>query len=414
MRILFLTAQLPEPPHAGGTLRTNGLMRALRAAGNEIHILSFGEDNQLRINRDSLHEFSTNITIVPPPHRRAFHRLRDLLLTNLADMQRRYDSPLYAARLTALLQQERFDLIQIESLEMATYLSTIQHVQPHTPVIYDAFNAEYDLQRTIFRTECSNPRRIVGALYSLVQWRRLTRFEREVCQSVAHVVAVSEADAELFEQLAPDVPISVIPNGIHTERYAVHDSSLNLGEHALVFTGSMGYRPNVDAAIWFAENILGDVRAQVPDAKFFVVGSHPHARLDTLRERADIQITGWVPEVNPFLHAAAVYVVPMRMGSGTRLKVLQAMAAGQAVVATTMGAQGLHVTDGVELRIADTAGQFASAIIDLLKHPERREAMGTCAAQYVRENYDWSIIAPRLLAVYADVVANARATQAQA
>lgn len=406
MRILFLTAQLPEPPHAGGTLRTNGLMRSLHAAGHAIHILSFGDANQLRINRDALDEFAASVTIIPPPRRHILHRLRDLVFTQMADMQRRYESPLYAARLTGLLQRETFDLIQIESLEMAPYLAVIKRAQPATPVIYDAFNAEYDLQRTIYYTERSNPRRIIGALYSWLQWRRLTRFEREVCQSVAHVVAVSEADAELFAQLALDVPVSVIPNGIHAERYAAHDNSLDLGDHALVFTGSMSYRPNVDAAMWFAEDILGAVRAQVPDAKFFIVGSHPHARLDALRERADIQVTGWVPEVNPFLHAAAVYVVPMRMGSGTRLKVLQAMAAGQAVVATTMGAQGLHVTDGVELRIADTAERFASTIVDLLKHPKQRRAMGERAAQYVRENYDWSVIAPRLLVVYNDVIAN--------
>lgn len=414
MRILFLTAQLPEPPHAGGTLRTNGLMRSLYKAGHTIHILSFGDANQLRINRDALDEFAASVTVVPPPRRHMLHRLRDLVFTQMADMQRRYESSLYAARLTDLLQRETFDLIQIESLEMAAYLSVIKRTQPATPVVYDAFNAEYDLQRTIYRTERGHPRRIVGTLYSWVQWRRLTRFEREVCRSVAHVVAVSEADAALFAQLAPGVPVSVIPNGIHTERYATHDSSLDLGDHALVFTGSMSYRPNVDAALWFAENILGVVRAQVSDAKFFIVGSHPHVRLDTLRERADIQVTGWVPEVNPFLHAAAVYVVPMRMGSGTRLKVLQAMAAEQAVVATTMGAQGLHVTDGVELRIADSAGQFASAIIDLLKHPEQRQAMGERAAQYVRKNYDWSVIAPRLLAVYEDVTANRFITPEQA
>ncbi len=406
MDILFLTAQLPEPPHAGGTLRTNGLFRAVHAAGHAVHVLAFGTSDQLRINRPALDEFCASVEVVSPPQRSNLRRLRDVLLSNVADMQQRYASPAYAAKLTDLLRRQSYDLIQIESLEMATYLPVLTREAPDTPLIYDSFNAEYDLQRTIYEAERGSlhPRRVIGALYSLVQWRRLTQFERMVCQRVAHVIAVSEADAEAFHRLAPEACVSVVPNGIDTAKYVTRDSSLDLGEHALVFTGTMNYRPNVDAALWFAEEILDSVRARVPDAKFFVVGSHPHPRLDALRERDGVQITGWVPDVNPFLQAAAVYVVPMRMGSGTRLKVLQAMAAGQAVVATRMGAQGLHVTDGHELRLADTAQDFARAVIDLLEHPDRRATLGANGAQYVRDHYDWAVIAPRLLAVYDQVM----------
>jgi glycosyltransferase involved in cell wall biosynthesis len=403
MRILFLTAHLPEPPHAGGTLRTNGLMRGVHAAGHEVHLLSFGDPAVFAVHQNTLNEFCASIEMIPPPHRTLKRRLFDLLLTQLAEMQRRFDSPLYAERLEARLKQEAFDLIQIESLEMAVYLPVIRRARPTTPVIYDSFNAEYDLQRTIYKAEIRQPRRWLGALYSLIQWRRLTRFERDVCESVEHVIAVSQADAEAFQRLAPGRPVSVVSNGINAARYAEGDTSLDLGQHALVFTGSMGYRPNVDAALWFAEDILGSVRARIPDAKFFVVGSHPHSRLDALRQVDHIEVTGWVPDVYPFLHAAAVYVVPLRMGSGTRLKLLQAMAAGQAVVSTSIGALGLDVQDGVELRLADTAGDFAQAIIDLLEHPERRQALGTAGAHYVAKHHDWSAIVPDLLHVYENV-----------
>jgi glycosyltransferase involved in cell wall biosynthesis len=400
MRILFLTAQLPEPPHAGGTLRTNGLMRSVHAAGHEVYVLSFGDAEQYNLHRSVLNEFCTGIEIVPPPQRRFTHRLRDLLLTNLADMQRRFYSAQYAAKLAVLLDKQPFDIIQIESLEMAAYLPVFRRKQLQTPTVYDSFNAEFDLQRSVFEAERGNLRRIPGALYSLIQWRRLSRFEREVCESVAHVIAVSDADAESFRELAPTCRVSVVPNGIDTGRYAQHDSSLDLGDCALVFTGSMGYRPNVDAALWFAEQILPLVRERVPTAKFFVVGSNPHHRLDALRERDDVTITGWIPEVNPFLHAATVYVVPMRMGSGTRLKLLQAMAAGKAVVATRTGAQGLHVTDNAELRLADTAAAFADAASGLLQRPDERHRLGTAGAAYVKAHYDWSVIAPKLFAVY--------------
>jgi glycosyltransferase involved in cell wall biosynthesis len=403
MHILFLTAQLPEPPHAGGTLRTNGLMRSVRAAGHDVHVLSFGELDQLKINRAALDEFCASVEIVPPPRRSIAHRLRDLLLTNLADMQRRFDSPLYAAQLEQLLTRQTFGVIQIESLEMAVYLPVIQRIQPQTSVIYDSFNAEFDLQRSIFEAERRHPRRLPGALYSFIQWRRLMHFEREVCEAVAYIIAVSDADAASFRRLAPGRPVSVVPNGIHTPLYAHHDSSLDLGDSALVFTGSMGYRPNVDAALWFVDQVLDKIRAQVPDVRFFIVGSHPHNRLNSLRDRENVQITGWVPDVNPFLHAAAVYVVPMRMGSGTRLKLLQAMAAGRAVASTTTGAQGLAVQDGAELRLADDPDDFAQAVISLLEDAELRQALGAAGMRYVQENYDWSVIAPRLLQVYEEI-----------
>lgn len=409
MHILYLTAQLPEPPHAGGTLRTNGLMRSVHAAGHDVHLLSFGEADQLKINRAALDEFCASVEVVTPPRRRIIHRLRDLLLTRLADMQRRFDSPLYAAKLAQILKEQRFDLIQIESLEMAAYLPVIQRAQPGTPLIYDSFNAEFDLQRSIYLAERKNLRRLPGALYSLIQWRRLIRFERDVCNSVSHIIAVSDADAESFHRLAPGCAVSVVPNGIDTRLYARFDSSLDLGDHALVFTGSMGYRPNVDAALWFADQVLGNVRAHVPGARFFIVGSNPSPRLNVLREREDVQVTGWVPDVNPFLHGASVYVVPMRMGSGTRLKLLQAMAAGRAVVSTTTGAQGLTVTDGAELRLADTADDFAGAVILLLTDPAQRQKIGETGRLYVKNSFDWSVIAPRLLRVYDEMTGRSAA-----
>jgi glycosyltransferase involved in cell wall biosynthesis len=414
MRILFLTAQPPEPPHAGGTLRTNGLMRGVHAAGHEVHVLTFAEQSQLNASRNTLNEFCAGVESVPSPRRTVRHRLSDLLFTNLADMQRRCGSPLYAAKLEQMLAGMTFDIIQIESLEMAAYLPVIQRSQPRTPVIYDSFNAEFELQRSIYAAEKGDLRRLPGAVYSYIQWRRLTRFERDICRSVAHVIAVSDADARAFQLLAPDCAVSVVPNGIDVQHYVQHDPSLDLGPYALVFTGSMSYRPNVDAALWFADQVFGRVRALIPEARFFVVGSPPHPRLNVLREREGIQVTGWVPNVNPFLHAAAVYVAPLRMGSGTRLKLLQAMSAGRAVVSTSIGAQGLQVSDGIELRLADTPDDFARAVIELLEHPTRREALGEAAARYVAAHHDWSVIVPDLLSVYDEITGMSRHTKEEA
>ncbi|GAB4432346.1 MAG: glycosyltransferase [Anaerolineae bacterium] len=400
MRVLYLTAELPEPAHAGGTLRTNGLLRAVHQAGHEVHVLAFATHEQLNAHRPALDGFCAHVEVVPPPHRSRADRLRDLLFTDRADMQRRYHSPHYVQELTHLLQQTHYDLVQMESLEMTIYAPVIRRIQPATPLIYDSFNAEFELQRSIWLAEKRHLSHLPGALYSLVQWRRLMRYERQVIHTVTHTIAVSQADAEAFQRLVPGCPVTVVPNGIDTARYAHEDTTLDLGPAALVFTGSMDYRPNVDAVLWFADQVFEQVRERVPEAKFFVVGNRPHNRLNALRNRAGVQITGWVPDVNPFLHAATIYVAPLRMGSGTRLKLLQAMAARRAIVSTSTGAQGLDVQDGVHLRLADSAEAFAAAIVALLENPAERARLGAQAADHVTRCYDWSVIAPRLLAVY--------------
>jgi glycosyltransferase involved in cell wall biosynthesis len=156
----------------------------------------------------------------------------------------------------------------------------------------------------------------------------------------------------------------------------------------------MDYRPNVDAALWFANDIF----PQISDAHLYLVGNRPGAQLQALG--GNITVTGFVDEVLPYLHAATVFVVPMRVGSGTRLKLLQAMAAGCAIVSTRTGAAGLNVTHGREMLLADDAASFARAVNSLLKDEDRRAELAANGKNFVREHFDWSVIVPKLLRVY--------------
>lgn len=402
MRLLFLTGQLPYPPHAGGALRTFGLLNGLQQAGHNIDLFTFYEPNQPDPQTTPLAAICRTVKRFPAPTRSGRDRLRDLLTTTRADLEGRYFSPAFEAALQEQLSSAAYDVIQIESLEMATYLPAILRGHKAARVIYDSFNAEYELQHTIFRADRANPARWAGALYSLIQWRRLRGFERRVCQRVDQVIAVSEADAAAFRRLVPGLHPAVIPNGIVSREYArpAHAEQLDLGAAALLFTGTMDYRPNVDAILWFVGNVLGMIRESVPEARLFVVGNKPHPRLDALRQRPDVEITGYVQDVLPFLHNATVYVAPLRMGSGTRLKLLQAMAAGCAIVSTPIGALGLNVQSGQQLVLADDAATFAQAVVALLRDPARRAALANEAAALVAADYDWSALLPKLLALY--------------
>jgi glycosyltransferase involved in cell wall biosynthesis len=401
MRILLLTPQPPYPPHAGGALRTLGLLEGLHRAGHTIDLLTFIYDSTPDPRTTPAAALCGQIVTVPMPQRSASQRLRDLV-AGKTDMAQRFASTTYAEALHKLLQANHFDVVQAEGLEVADYLHQAQAEQPSAALVYSSTNAEYELQRVMFRADRTIPSRWPRALYSFIQSRRLMRFERAICRLSAVVIATSQPDALAFERLASGTPIHVVPNGIHTTEYQGNGSNLELGAAALLFTGSMSYRPNVDAVLWFAEQVLGRVRAAVPNARLYIVGQQPHPRLDPLRQRQDVQITGFVQDVSPFLHSCTVYVAPLRTGGGTRLKLLQAMAARCAIVSTSVGAMGLDITSGDQALIADDALSFAQAVIALLNDPARRAALGLAAEKLVTTTYDWDAIAPRLLAVYAD------------
>jgi glycosyltransferase involved in cell wall biosynthesis len=400
MQILLLKPALPYPPHQGGALRNFGILRGLHDAGHTISLLSFHDGSG---GETPLPDYCARVDTVAPPVRTPVHRLRDLLLTGQPDLARRLESPLFRERLRDLLKGTRFDLIQFEGLEMAIYLPLARQLQPWAKLVYDAHNAEHALQQVIAEVESASRSRLPAAVYSQIQAKRIAGFEKSICAQADAVIAVSPEDADALRPFRPDGRIHVLANGIFADEYAAPTQSVELGGAVLVFTGKMDYRPNVDAMQWFAGSIFPKIRAECPEARLYVVGQKPHTSLQFLREDEHVEVTGWVAQVQPFLHAAQVYVAPLRMGSGTRLKILEAMAAGCAVVATSVAVAGLDVEAREALLIADTETAFADGVIRLLKQPSQRRALGEQAKQVVRKSYDWSALIPCLLDIYRDI-----------
>jgi glycosyltransferase involved in cell wall biosynthesis len=264
--------------------------------------------------------------------------------------------------------------------------------------VFDDHNAEVVLQQRAFETDARQPRRWVGALYSLIQWKKLRRYEARVCRAFDRVVAVSPADAQALQRLVPGLEVSVVLNGVDTELYRAQP--LEPAPEALVFTGKMDFRPNVDAVLWFCQEILPRIWRERASVHFTIVGRDPHPRVQALARDPRIRVTGYVEDVRPYIAGAAVYVVPLRMGGGTRLKVLEAMAMGQAIVSTTLGCEGIALTPGREAVLADTAQEFARRVVELLGDEERRRSLGRWARRLVEAHYDWRVIVPRLEQVY--------------
>jgi len=395
MKILFLTPQLPYPPQKGTALRNWGLISGL-AERHDIALLSFLDPRQPSCVEPPL-ERRCRTEVIHPPSRSTLDRLRTLF-TAKPDMARRLDSPTYAERLADWLERETFDVVQIEGIELAPYLDVIEEAEPRPFVVFDDHNCEYLLQKRTFKTDLANPFRWPAAIYSFIQWQRLKRYEAKVCRRADHVLAVSQADAAALKKIVPQVEITVVPNGIDTSVYT--PKLVNHRNPLTVFTGTMDFRPNVDAVLWYTRQVWPLIKAEEPEARFVVVGQRPHKRLEELRRDPSIRVTGHVEEVRPYIKEASVYVAPLRMGGGTRLKLLEAMAMGKPVVATRLGAEGYPITDGQELLLADSPTAFAQAVIELLRSRTLRADLGRAARSFVEANYDWQAIVPRVEAIY--------------
>ncbi|MBN1954743.1 MAG: glycosyltransferase [Anaerolineae bacterium] len=400
MNILFLTPQLPYPPRQGTALRNWGLISGL-ARQHRVSLLSFSGTEPVLPPHPRLQETCTRVEVVPQRDRPLARRLRDLVFTPLPDMALRLESASFRQRLAALFEQEHFDVVHVEGIELAPYLDLLEAARPRPLILFDDHNCEYLLQKRAFLTDLFLPHRWHGAAYSFVQWLRLRRYEARVCRRADRVLAVSEADAAALRALVPGLEATVVPNGIDVATYRPDQPPApGMGAAALVFTGKMDYRPNVDAVLWFARRVLPAVRRVVPQAHLWVVGQRPHRRLEPLRGDPGVTLSGRVDVIQPYIAGAAVYVAPLRMGGGTRLKLLEALAMERAVVATRLGAEGFPLTDGRELVLADDPQTFAAAVIGLLQEPERRAMLGRAGRAFVAGRYDWRALIPRLEQAY--------------
>jgi sugar transferase (PEP-CTERM/EpsH1 system associated) len=396
MRLLFLTPQLPHPPRQGTAIRNWGLIKSL-SARHAITLLTFAERDEAL--SPELKAACERIETVPlPPARTPGQRLRHLLLSPLPDLAHRLASPEFGARLDSVLRANSFDALFVEGLELALHLSSL--LSPPPSIVFDAHNCETRLQRRAFQNDLRTPGRWLAALYSLIQSRKLARFEAEACRRAAYVTCVSAEDAAALRTLVPDLTPVIIPNGIFLSDYGRQTSSptTRLLDHSttrLVFTGKMDYRPNVDAALWFANDIFPLIQREAPQAQFVIVGQKPTRAVQRLSERPGLVVTGAVEDAQPHIAGAAVYVAPLRMGGGTRFKLLEALALKRPIVSTTLGAEGFALKDGRELLLADGVQDFANAVITLLHDGAQRKALAEAGYEFVK-GYDWERIAPEV------------------
>jgi protein-tyrosine-phosphatase/glycosyltransferase involved in cell wall biosynthesis len=296
-------------------------------------------------------------------------------------------------RLRALRDEVRLRLeMGAADLCVADFLSATANLPRRSPVpvVLFAHNVEHLIWRRLRDVETRPWRR---ALLE-VEWRKMRRAEARACAGATLTVAVSEADAGRLRAMAPGATVRAIPTGVDTAYFAPVGTRETAA--ALVFTGSMDWHPNEDAVLHFLDAVLPRVREEVPDVSFIVAGRNPGGRLRAAAAEAGVLVTGTVEDIRPYLAGAAVYVVPLRIGGGTRLKIFEALAMGKAVVSTTVGAEGLPLVPGTHFLQADAPDEFAKAVVALLRDPARRRSLGEAGRRLVETRYSWPMVAEAL------------------
>jgi glycosyltransferase involved in cell wall biosynthesis len=402
MHILILAPYPPYPPRSGGALRIYHLLRGL-AERHEVTLLTFAPDAAALA---PLRAICGLITVPGPPRRSLLRRGITTLASPVPDMGLRNRSSAYAEALSRLLASRRYDVVQAESIEMAGYLMQARGLGPL--LVLDEFNAEYVLQRRAALTDLRRglalrPGALIGGLYSLAQWRKLARYERGALRAFDRLLVVSEQDRAALARLDPRRAhrLRVVPNGVDTAHLRRGPVVGDLGPATLTFVGTLDYRPNLDALRWFVGEVLPRIRAQRPDARLLVVGRAAGRAARALAHGEAVELVGEVTDVRPYIDGATVYVLPMRIGGGSRLKLLEALAMEAPVVSTSLGIEGIEgLCHETHLLIADRAESFAAAVLRLIADPDLGARLGAAGRAHVAAHYDWKVIVPRLEAAY--------------
>lgn len=379
MNILVVTHDAPALT-TGFPTRNAHLLRALCAA-HRVTLLIVSDSPEQEARAFATLGLDVEATYTAQAPRRTLKRalqVASIPLRQSSVMLR--NSPAAAGRaLRALLAAKSYDAVVFQTSTLANH-----RLPPGPRIVIDEHNLEYELMERSAAQAMSVARR----LHYTLEAAALKNVELGLLARADLISVTSERERQRLEVILPGVNVVVTPNGVDCEAFAPDPQRMEI-EGRVVFTGSMDYHPNEQAAHFFAEAIWPRVRAEVPGATWYLVGARPPASFKRLAMTPGVTITGTVPETRPYLRDAAVAIAPLLVGGGTRLKILEALAMGKAVVTTTLGYEGLDAVPGESLLVADEPGAFAAAVVRLLRDGAERARLGAAGRALVERAYSW-------------------------
>ena len=395
MKILIVSEKLPSRI-GGGTARQFNLIREL-ANQHDVSIAAFAYPIDLSLVAD-LKPYVKDIEVVELPlpafeqRSRAYYLFHSWMHTLFERQPRRGMFPRAAdmrQKIRDLLNAHSFDIVQVHQAYMARYVPPLR-----TATLLDMHDILSDHERQLYQLRTKPTHRVQLWL----EWQKMLCLERAVVRRFDVCTLVSDIDQARFNKLYPENRNWVVPNGVDTHFFYPQPDLEQ--PFSLIFMGSMNYPPNADAVRWFYSEIFPLIRSRLPNTQLQVVGWDPPEDILALNSDSQVNVTGFVDDVRSYLARSTVVVVPIRNGSGTRLKILDSWAMAKAIVSTSLGAEGLKAVHQHNLLLADSAEAFAEAVIGLMFHSDQRQRLGLAGRQLVEQEYSWKQITRQLEYAY--------------
>src|SRR5579862_5066761 len=392
MKILWVKPGKLLPLDTGGKLRTYNILRKLADAHELTYLSYYGGQRDETYEREILTHLPGTVSIyTAAPDTTAAERYLDYLrrLTWPAPYAvSKFTAPQVQQVLNEWIPQRRFDVAVCDFL--SSTLNFPENLATPTALF------QHNVETVLWKRKADLEVKFVDRLVSNIEYAKMRRFEPEQARRFHHVIAVSEADRQAMSSMVDPSHISVVPTGVDLSKYR-YDPAARPSGPIVIFTGSMDWEPNIDGVEYFCKEVWPLVLAKIPQARFRIVGRDPHPRVKKLASES-VEVTGTVPSIVDYLRDAAVFVVPLRIGGGTRIKIYEGMAMGKATVSTTIGAEGLDVEHGRDILLEDTPASLADAIVTFLQDENVRRRYEAAAAATARK-YDWSVIVQYFVAV---------------
>jgi sugar transferase (PEP-CTERM/EpsH1 system associated) len=400
LNILFVSATVPYPAIDGGRIRVLNLVSRL-AKRHRITFLTFNALPSDMGGIQHLRDRNVEVAEIRWKAGKAKMALRYLLQGFIhkkpLTVAKYYDVEM-AKKLENLLEKGNYQVIHFEMLHTGQFISYLEKRDVLPSKSFATVLGEQNIDSNIWYRLAKEESSPLRKLIFHSQYKSFMGYEKRICHHFDLCTCVSDQDRDTLASICPSAAIEVVPNGVDPGYFKLFDSEEE--DNNIIFTGSMDWQPNEDAVLYFCDRILPIIKAELPDIKFYIVGSNPTHRVEKLGGRDDVIVTGFVEDVRPYIAKAAVFIVPLRIGSGTRLKILQALAMEKAVVSTSIGCEGLDIIPGKHLLVADRTEKFAEFTIQLVKNRETRRELGENGGRIVRERYDWDAIARNLENMY--------------
>jgi len=403
VKILFLTQVLPYPPDSGGKIKAFNLIKYL-SQKHQVFLASFIRSPNEQRYVAALDPFCADISTILLKRSRVRDGLSWLrsLANGIPFLVLRDDSAAMRQLVGKLAREAGFDVVHAVQLNMAQYALEVEDV----PKVLDQENAVALLVERLWQLERPGLRRLLAYM----EWRKLRRYEGEMCRRFDYVLTVSQEDKEALQAISNGRGhFHVIPIGVDCEEIQL--TARQPDSKNILHVGTMFWPPNSNGVLWFAREVFPLVQSQVPDARFYIVGKNPPKEVRRLQSsyqpsaisHQPIVVTGYIADPTSFIADCAVFIVPLRAGGGMRVKILDAWAQRIPVVSTTIGCEGIEVRPGENILVADTPLDFAQAVVRVIQDGDLAQRLAENGRQWVKEKYDWRMVYRKLDEVYANL-----------